>query len=290
MSRKRLLLSVSFMIMGLLLLLAACTQNQPEQSVASEDDNATSNTTTSHEEMATEDSHAETAHWEYTGANGPDHWGDLDPRYQDCRTGMAQSPIDITNVTTSDLADIVFNYKETAVTIHNNGHTIQVNYDNGSTIELNGTTYTLAQFHFHTPSEHILDGQPAAAEMHLVHKNAAGANAVVVGVMIQEGAENAAFAPVWENLPATSTKEAETIAGAFIDAADLLPVVRTYYTYQGSLTTPPCTEGITWLVLTTPIEMSAAQIAIFNNIIGNNNRPIQPRNERPLIEDTTSTN
>ena len=235
-------------------------------------------------EMA-EGDHGEEAHaihWGYEGEGGPEHWADLDADYAAC-TGVEQSPIDITNAASEDLMDIVFNYSETAVNILNNGHTIQVNYDEGSSIEIDGKTYDLKQFHFHTPSEHALDGELAAGEMHLVHQSEDGSYAVV-GVMIMDGAENPAFINVWDNFPDHVT-EAEMVDGVTVNASDLLPETRTYFNYSGSFTTPPCTEGVNWLVLTTPIEMSADQIAAFSSIVGDNNRPTQPLGERTLVED-----
>jgi len=287
MFRKKFILLVSLIVLGLLMV-ACGGQAAPEMSAAPEENTAVQ-TDTTHEEAATDSTHT-AVHWGYTGEGGPEHWADLDPAANAaCKTGTAQSPIDIKGATGEDLADIVFNYGETAVNIFNNGHTVQIKYDTGSSIEFNGVTYNLDQFHFHAPSEHEINGELVAAEMHLVHKSANGAYAVV-GVMIQVGAENPAFAPVWDNLPTSITETPTTIAGATINANDLLPDERTYYNYSGSFTTPPCTEGVTWLVLTTPIEMSAQQIADFKAIIGNNNRPVQDLNGRPLTEDTTSSN
>jgi len=228
------------------------------------------------------------AHWTYDEEEtAPAHWAE---HYPDC-AGIKQSPIDVTTALGSNLEDIVFSYAESAVTVFNSGHTIQAVYDEGSSIAVSGTTYPLKQFHFHSPSEHTVDGVPAAAELHLVHAIEVGGKVVsraVVGVLIQEGEENPAFASVWANLPKVVSEEsdAKTIAGAFVNADDLLPDVRTYYTYPGSLTTPPCTEGVTWLLLTTPIEMSAKQIADFKAIIEDNNRPVQPLNDREVLEDT----
>ena len=227
-------------------------------------------------------------HWTYEGEEGPEHWGDLSEDYAACSTGREQSPIDLTNAQGNDLQDIVFDYKPSAVKILNNGHTVQVNYDAGSSIQVNGKSYQLVQFHFHVPSEHSVDGELSATEMHLVHK-ADDDSLAVVGVMINDGAENEAFAPVWDNLPAEESPET-TIDGATINAADLLPDTFTYYTYPGSLTTPPCSEGVTWLVLTTPIEMSAEQIEAFEMIVELNNRPVQSLNGRDLQEDTTTGN
>ncbi len=228
---------------------------------------------------------AHDVHWGYEGEGGPEHWGDLEPEFAVCGTGVEQSPIDITNAADVDLANIGFDYGETAVNILNNGHTIQVNYDEGSHIEVDGKTYNLLQFHFHTPSEHEIDDQLAAGEMHLVHQSADGDYAVV-GVLINEGAENSAFVPVWDNLPDHETEA--MVTGASVNAADLLPDTLTYNNYPGSFTTPPCTEGVNWMVLTNPVEMSADQIAAFSNIIGHNNRPAQPLGDRAIEEDSTN--
>jgi carbonic anhydrase len=267
--------SFFIVVVAILLLLVACSQTQPTQPAPTE--------TTQHEETEGEGEHA--VRWGYEGEGAPEHWADLDPDYAVCGTGVEQSPIDIANATTEDLADIVFNYSDTTLNILNNGHTIQVNYDEGSSIEVKGTTYDLLQFHFHTPSEHEIDGQPAAGEMHLVHQSDDGSYAVI-GVMIQDGTENLAFAPVWDNLPAGAA-EVQTISGVSVNAADLLPDTLIYYNYSGSFTTPPCTEGVNWLVLTTPIEMSDEQIAAFSSIIGDNNRPVQPLGDRSIVEDSS---
>ena len=161
---------------------------------------------------------------------------------------------------------------------------MQVNYDDGSSIEINDTVYTLKQFHFHAPSEHAADGTLYPAEMHLVHQDA-NKNLAVVGVFIAEGAENAAFAPVWENLPAEKTDPIAT--GMTVNATSLLPAEQVIYRYNGSLTTPPCSQGVLWSVMETPVEMSAEQIAMFTAIFEGNNRPLQPLNDRALQLDDT---
>lgn len=144
---------------------------------------------------------AASAHWTYEGEEGPEHWGEISADYEACGAGQAQSPIDLAGFGEADLANITFNYQPSKVNILNNGHTIQVNYDEGSSIDLDGTTYKLAQFHFHAPSEHSVAGKLADAEVHLVHKSDDDKLAVV-GVLIQKGAENPAFKDVWANLPA----------------------------------------------------------------------------------------
>ncbi len=223
-------------------------------------------------------------HWTYEGEEGPEHWGELSADYAACADGKAQSPIDIAQPGPEDLANIVFNYEPSKVNILNNGHTIQVNYDPGSFVEIDGMRYDLAQFHFHAPSEHSIGGQLAQAELHLVHKSAAG-DLAVVGVLIEEGAENPAFATIWANLPAEPA-EVKSV-DAEVDAAELLPAEQATYRYDGSLTTPPCSEGVKWNVMTTPIQMSAAQLAAFTAIVDGNNRPVQALGERKLVEDTS---
>ena len=225
-----------------------------------------------------------TAHWTYEGEEGPSHWGDLDPAYEMCGTGKNQSPIDIASPGEEDLANIVFHYQPSEVNILNNGHTVQVNYDTGSYIELDGIRYDIAQFHYHAPSEHEIDGKSFPAELHLVHRSADGKLAVV-GLLLQEGAANATFDPFINNLPPETSDVKD--AGARINAMDFLPGIQTTYRYSGSLTTPPCSEGVSWLVMTTPVELSSAQLSQLEGLFEGNNRPVQPLNDRSLIEDNT---
>jgi carbonic anhydrase len=226
-------------------------------------------------------------HWTYDGEEGPEHWGALSPDFALCETGKRQSPIDLNDPAQQkqDLANIVFHYKPSKINILNNGHTIQVNYDSGSYIEVDGVRYDLVQFHFHAPSEHSLKGKLAEAELHLVHKNAEGKLAVV-GVLIEEGEPNSAIQPVWDNLPAKSGP-VQTL-DAQVDASQLLPAVQTTYRYDGSLTTPPCSEDVKWMVMTDPIIFSTKQVIAFVQLFPHhNNRPIQPLNGRVEIEDTS---
>ena len=226
---------------------------------------------------------AKHVHWSYSGEAGPANWGKLDPEYALCATGTKQSPIDIVSPTQQDLPDIIFEYKPSAVTVVNNGHTVQVNYQAGSSITIDGTVYKLAQFHFHAPSEHTIKGKHAAAEMHLVHKSDAGGLAVV-GAMIVEGSENPAFAPVWTSLPATSGGE----ASASVDVSALLPSDRRTIRYDGSLTTPPGTEGVRWNLLVEPVALSKAQLDAFTKLYLGNNRPVQSLNGRTVVQDTVA--
>ncbi len=222
-------------------------------------------------------------HWTYEGEEGPAHWGELDG-YATCKTGQSQSPIDVVNPTGQDLANISFHYQPSEVNILNNGHTAQVNYDAGSYIELDGVRYDVAQFHYHAPSEHTVNGESFPAELHIVHKSADGKLAVV-GTLLKEGAENGAFQPFISNLPAEKADVKDT--GVKINVADFLPGVQTTYRYSGSLTTPPCTEGVNWLLMTTPVELSTKQLGELEKLFEGNNRPVQPLDGRTPLEDNT---
>lgn len=223
-------------------------------------------------------------HFEYGDEDESEEWAELSEHYETCGSGQEQSPIDLTSATMTDLENIGFEYGETAVNIINNGHTIQVNAVPGSQIVVDGETYQLLQFHFHAPSEHLVDGQGYPLEMHLVH-HGANNDLAVVGVFIADGVENTAFTPVWEELP---KEEIGIIAtGATVDVATLLPAEQMVFRYRGSLTTPPCSENVTWLVMKTPVEMSAEQIAAFTDIVDGNNRLPQPLNARSLQLDST---
>ena len=237
----------------------------------------------SYAESGNAPSHPDQIEWGYGTENGPAVWGQLSPEYALCAEGTHQSPIDLVNPTSAALPAIAFNYQPAALNIHNNGHTIEVAFPKGNWIEVDSTRYELLQFHFHAPSEHTVSGQPFAMEMHLVHQSKDGALAVI-GVLIERGSEHAAFNSLWAHLP-SSPGAAQQIEQVAIDANDLLPSTRTSYRYDGSLTTPPCSEGVKWFVLTTPIELSEAQIAAFTAIVHDNNRPVQPLNGRQLLVD-----
>jgi len=225
-----------------------------------------------------------TAHWTYKGETGPANWGDLKDDYAACGRGSQQSPIDIRSdaAISADLGAIKFNYKSTPLKVVNNGHTIQVNYAPGSSITVAGKTYQLLQFHFHTPSEHTVDGKAAPMELHFVHRNDAGELAVV-GVMTEGGQTHEALQPLWDHLPHEINKET-TVAGLQVDAAAFLPPKsRNYYHYMGSLTTPPCSEIVSWFVLKEPLVVSETQVARFIDTIGANARPVQGINRRLVV-------
>src|SRR5580658_9780535 len=204
-------------------------------------------------------------HWSYSGADGPDHWGDLESDYAECNSGHRESPIDIVGAQPADLAPIHFNYEA------------------GSSITINGTALPLVQFHFHHVSENEIDGKKYDMELHFVHVDSAANRTAVVAVFIKSGAENAALRDLWSHIPHDVGKEVE-YKKVVINAADLLPADQNYYTFDGSLTIPPCKEGVKWFVMKTPIEASPAQIAAFAKYYPDNARPIQPTNGREIHE------
>jgi|KBSMisStaDraftv2_1062788.scaffolds.fasta_scaffold65882_3 carbonic anhydrase len=220
-------------------------------------------------------------HWGYSGEGAPKNWGKLDPAFVTCATGKAQSPINVTQSAKGDAKAIAFDYKSGAAEILNNGHTVQVNYAPGSTITIDGRAYELKQFHFHAPSENTINGKHFPLEGHLVHQDKDGKLAVVA-IMFRDGAANPLIASLWKQMPA---KEGEKHAlAAPLNAVELLPAERHYYRFEGSLTTPPCSEGVSWLVVTTPVSASKAQVATFAKAMGHaNNRPVQPLNSRAVL-------
>ena len=232
--------------------------------------------------------HTHNVKWGYAAENGPDVWGQLNQEYTLCAEGTHQSPIDIVNPMPTQLPTISYEYHPaTGVDIHHNGHTIEVAYPEGSGIQIDDTDYQLLQFHFHAPSEHTVAGKPFDMEMHLVHKSEEG-NLAVVGLFIENGRHHPAFDPIWAYLPSTPL-ETQRIENVIIDLPSMLSpdgqtldeavqVFPSTYRYNGSLTTPPCSEGVKWIVLTTPVEMSESQIAAFKAIIHGNNRPVQSLN------------
>ncbi len=221
--------------------------------------------------------------WGYEGDNGPAQWGALDATFSACAGGTAQSPIDLVGAETRDLTNIEFDYVPSPLVILNNGHTIQVNVAPGSSITLDDVRYELLQFHFHHGSEHTVAGVRFPLELHLVHRAEEGALAVV-GVLLQEGSANETLTPLWPHLPARPTP-ATAVPDVVVDVAALLPELRTTWRYAGSLTTPPCTEGVRWLVMTEPVALSAEQIASYAALFSGSYRPVQPLNGRSLIRD-----
>jgi len=226
--------------------------------------------------------YAEGKHWSYSKHGGPSEWGELDQSFASCQLGKVQSPIDIRDAKAADLPPIKFDYRPSPLKVIDNGHTIQVSYAPGSSIDVGGTRYELVQFHFHKPSEEKIAGKGHAMVAHLVHRGPDGSLAVVA-VLLDKGRDNPTLHAVWNNLP--KHKDKEISAPVAIDASTLLPTDKGYYTFQGSLTTPPCSEGVRWFVLKSPMTMANAEISAFAKIYPMNARPSQPLNGR-VIEAT----
>lgn len=214
-------------------------------------------------------------HWTYGGEGAPEHWGELKPEYRQCAVGQRQSPIDIREGIRVDLEPIQFDYRPGAFAVLNNGHTIQVSLAPGNILQVMGRRYELQQFHFHRPSEERINGRSFDMVAHLVHKDADGRLAVVA-VLLDRGRDDRPqplVQTIWNNLP---LEKNDPLPGpGVLDPKLLLPEDRAYYTYMGSLTTPPCTEGVLWMVMRQPVAVSAEQISIFSRLYPMNARPIQ---------------
>jgi carbonic anhydrase len=224
------------------------------------------------------------AHWGYAGAQGPASWGAIRPEFGLCATGQRQSPIDIRGGLSVDLEPVKFAYAPSRFGVVDNGHTVQVNVGAGNHIEVGGKRFELQQFHFHRPSEERIDGRQFEMSVHLVHKDEQGRLAVVT-VLLDKGPERSGqpvVQKVWNNLPLERGEESS--ARVPLDLTELLPVDRRYYTYMGSLTTPPCSEGVQWIVMRQPVTVSAEQIELFAGIYPMNARPLQAAGGRRILQ------
>jgi carbonic anhydrase len=223
------------------------------------------------------------AHWTYEGEEGPEHWGELSTDYELCETGQEQSPIDLSGTSPVVEDELELDYDEIQEHVVDTGHTFQLVADDAATVEYEGTEYSLVQMHYHDPSEHTVDGEAAPVEFHFVHADKDG-NLLVVGVMGIEGAENAAYEAF---IDATANGSEEEVAGS-VDLAAMVPADLRHFAYEGSLTTPPCSEGVQWIVMETPVELSAEQISDLEAAYGHNARPVQPLNDREPALSTAS--
>jgi carbonic anhydrase len=235
-------------------------------------------------------------HWGYEADDGPDRWASLNSEWNLCAEGVEQSPIDLANASEIELPAVEFQLpseqevevlnQEGVIGALDNGHTIQINSSTGETMTVGDETYALVQFHFHAPSEHTVDGEHFPMEMHFVHQAENGALAVA-GVLIEEGAQNPSIAPLWTQLAeAPGNATTVRIPPEFSDhifSGDATGV----YHYSGSLTTPPCSEGVQWYVRRTPTQLSRDQIAEFTAVYDHNNRPVQALNGRTVFLDET---
>jgi len=217
-------------------------------------------------------------HWGYAGLGGPENWGKINSSYTTCGTGKRQSPIDIRGGIKVDLEPIRFDYRTTEFRIVDNGHTVQVDVGEGNSITVMGQTYPLVQFHFHRPSEERINGKSFDMVVHLVHKDYDN-HLAVIAIPMEKGMENPVIQTLWNHLPLEVGMDVAP-PDVTINLANLLPQSREYYTYMGSLTTPPCTENVLWMVFKNPVPVSQEQIGIFARLYPNNARPVQPANDR----------
>ena len=240
-----------------------------------------------HEEETPHATHE--VHWGYEGEEGPEHWADLSPEYATCRAGGEQSPVDLTDAVPASGARLerrigttVLNLDQRArvMDLVDNGHTIQITNDAPLSLDVDGEHFELVQYHFHAPSEHTIDGEHAPLEAHFVHKSAAGKLAVAA-VLFEEGAHNPIMDPIVSSLPA-GPGAPRHLEGLELGMSQLPPLPEHYYRYEGSLTTPPCTEGVKWIVSAERRPLSAQQMAAFTLRLHDNNRPVQPRGDREI--------
>lgn len=226
--------------------------------------------------------HGASAHWDYDGNNGPKMWGQLEPDFALCANGQRQSPIPIEEERTlqGPAEALEFNYTPSGATVVNNGHTIQVDVQGENTLVVRGSRYRLVQFHFHTPAEEQINGKRAAMVAHLVHRNDEGQLAVVA-VLLEPGAANPMIDKVWTYMP-LDAKDRVRMPPGLLNLNELLPADQRYYQFMGSLTTPPCSEGVLWMVLKSPMQISAAQLKLFTQLYPMNARPVQAVNGRPV--------
>lgn len=229
-------------------------------------------------------------HWGYAGETGPEHWADLSPEFAPCREGVEQSPIDLTGAVPTTETGIERRVGEAVLTLEqrarvmdlvDNGHTIQITNDVPMALDMDGAHYELVQFHFHAPSEHTIKGEHAPLEVHLVHKSAEGGFAAI-GVLIEEGEHDVLWDPIIGSLP-DGPGDDRRLEDLDLDMNELRPLPKRYYRYQGSLTTPPCSEGVQWIVMAEKRQISAEQMSAMVLRLHDNNRPIQPLGDRQLL-------
>ena len=220
--------------------------------------------------------------WQYSGEYGPEQWARMRPEWKLCGSGLRQSPIDITVTPARSGSALAFHYQPEALRIVNDGHTVRVRYGKGSRMMLGREALTLQQFHFHTPGGDRLNGEDFPMAMHLLHKSAAG-QLVSLVLLFRVGAEHPALAELLPRMPARGLPE-KTLPGTLFDPSRLLPASTAHYRYDGSLTAPPCTEGVVWLVMKQPLTVSAAQLAQLKALFPPNARPVQPLHGRVVSE------
>src|ERR1700722_3660598 len=225
---------------------------------------------------------ADAPHWSYEGATGPEHWGDLEADFRTCEIGTQQSPIDIVGAVKASLRPVGIDYQKVPLRVWNNGHYLQINVPPGNQVNLAGVNYQLLQFHFHHPSEHLLDGVRFDMEAHFVNQSADG-SLCALGVFIKRGAANPVLGAVVAAMQSQAGPDI-TVVGVTVDPRNLIPADPSYFEYEGSVTTPPCPETVNWVVFRTPIEASPGQIERYGAVFPMDARPIQPLDRRFVLE------
>ncbi len=220
--------------------------------------------------------------WTYEGKEGPENWGKLNADFATCDTGRNQSPINIEKATKASLKPLKVIQRYTAKDVVNNGYTIQANFKEGNLLILDGTAFQMKHVLFHAPSENQINGKSFPLEAHFVHTDSKG-NLAVIGVMFNEGKANPALQSIWLQMPQEAGEPVNFKSRVI--ASELMPINRSYYRFSGSLTTPPCSEGVRWILMKTPMTASKEQIATFEEVMKHhNNRPVQPINGRVVLE------
>ncbi len=220
--------------------------------------------------------------WGYEGKTGPAYWDCLSEEFALCGSGKQQSPIDITDSIKANLPPLRFNYHPIPLIIENNGHTIQVTADKAGTLKIGDSAYQLVQFHFHTPSEEAINGKRTDMVIHLVHQNIQGELAVIAVLLKTGPLANTCIETLWNVMPKTPGEAQHHEVQ--IDINELLPMdQKNYYTFAGSLTTPPCTEGVKWVILKQTVSISPTQLAEYQAVYTENARPLQPLNDRKVL-------
>lgn len=266
-------------------LISCSMSDRKQESLQPEAQLSDSATIETPEQAESESQEASTHHdhpmvWGYSGVIAPPMWHKLDPSFTQCGRGKRQSPIDLKWAQPKEGGDVVLSYQEGPVSLIDNGHTLQINFPAGSSAKIHGTSYELIQAHFHSSSEHTLSGNSLPMEAHFVHKDSKG-NLAIIGVILIEGQSHPTIEQLWQMWPEKKFEEVAA-GGSEVRPESLIPEIKTHYAYVGSLTTPPCTEGVQWIVLNTPVELSGDQILTFRKHYSSNNRPTQKLNGRKV--------
>jgi len=221
-------------------------------------------------------------HWSYSGQNGPSNWASLSEAYSKCSSGKHQSPVDISNTKQTYLPPLSFQYRTSVLSINREGESLWVDYDSGSYLNIRGKRYRFIGFDFHTPGEHTFNGERAEMEIHLHHLDAQGQRLIVAIPVVSGHRNNITLSRIWENIPKYNSMREYRRVG--INPMFLLPADRSYALYSGSETKPPCDENVLWIVFTNPLRVSSLDISNFHSILGNNARPLQPLNNRVIVQ------